>query len=519
MAPARVTLPQLGFNLTTWPICTVPILIVTDSPAGGYGDELEFHLGHLLKILADTPLPHISFRVTTAHREDVAGADITRFRFDAHDLSQFSQIWLFGIEREFHPLEPAELRALATFMNNGGGLFATGDHENMGKGLSGAIPRVRSMRRWFYPDAGPNSEPVAPSQTGPDRHDTITDADPRTPEREGTQEDKVPQTIRPRWYQRRIGIGLFHRVEAFPHPVLCGPAGPIVFLPDHMHEGQCEVPGDLTRTYTFESLTGDEYPSVDGWREAPEVIAWATSKETSTVEFGVLAAYDGHRVDVGRVLVDSTWHHWFNVNLKGFLAATDPQSPDYDPAVVPQFEAIKAYYRNVPLFLASKGLQACFRLCAWLLLTRYTDILITRRPLREKESLDRRLIYYWQLGDFARTGLRRLGGSCTSIRWIASLIDWAAMQVDPWTPANDAAPPPWLDLREMETVALGGAVHALCEAVPLSGPLPDLSPDAAVSLHATARRGAALAGHDFAVYYENTADPIAQLRRLADAAR
>ena len=36
--------------------------------------------------------------------------------------------------------------------------------------------------------------------------------------------------------------------------------------------------------------------------------------------FGVgQATYDGHRADVGRVVCDSTWHHFVNVNLTGIF--------------------------------------------------------------------------------------------------------------------------------------------------------------------------------------------------------
>jgi hypothetical protein len=32
----------------------------------------------------------------------------------------------------------------------------------------------------------------------------------------------------------------------------------------------------------------------------------------------VAAAYDGHRVDLGRSVTDPTWHHFFNINLWGY---------------------------------------------------------------------------------------------------------------------------------------------------------------------------------------------------------
>ena len=33
--------------------------------------------------------------------------------------------------------------------------------------------------------------------------------------------------------------------------------------------------------------------------------------------FGVIGAYDGHQGGVGRIAVDSTWHHFININIDG----------------------------------------------------------------------------------------------------------------------------------------------------------------------------------------------------------
>ena len=61
-----------------------------------------------------------------------------------------------------------------------------------------------------------------------------------------------------------------------------------------------------------------------------------------TKRFGLVGAYDGDSVGIGRVVVDSTWHHWFSYNLHGFQAA--------NPAM---YELMQAYYRNVGLWLAT----------------------------------------------------------------------------------------------------------------------------------------------------------------------
>jgi len=55
--------------------------------------------------------------------------------------------------------------------------------------------------------------------------------------------------------------------------LLCGPHGVINVLDDHMHEGECIVPTDLTKSTTFDGYTSPEYPTVDGERPEPDVVA------------------------------------------------------------------------------------------------------------------------------------------------------------------------------------------------------------------------------------------------------
>lgn len=509
--------PDIFFDLVWWLRCRVKILIVTDSFSGGFGLSAGFHLGQILQILTDDPWSHVAFQVTKAHRQVDATADLNNFRFDAQDLTQFSQIWLFGITTAEDALSPTELKALTQFMDQGGGVFATGDHQDLGRPLCGEVPRVRSMRRWYWPNPGPNGEPVAPAQVGPESHDTVVDTAPATPGLQGDQSDKVPQPIRPRLYTRKVGAGIVHIVHTFPHPVLCGPDGVIQYLPDHMHEGLCEVPSDLTKSYTFDGFTSAEYPEVGGTRDEPQVIAWARSRNTDNEEFGVLAAYDGHRAGVGRVVVDATWHHWFNINLVGFVNATNPAHPAFDPAVIPKWEAIKAYFRNVGVWLARPELQDCLRTGSWLSVTRYYDILITYR--RDIALVPNRLVYYWQLGKFAKDALGRFASQCQSTRWVIDIIDWVDFRLDPWPriprpPFPD--PPPWLDLEEFETVALGGAVHALLDAFGAEREPPEAIVDRqGKEIHAIARTGARAAVVEWAEHYSKAAEDIRRITKLA----
>ncbi|HUG85018.1 MAG TPA: hypothetical protein VMM13_10655 [Euzebya sp.] len=452
------------FDWRWWLRCRVKILVVTDT--GGSFDTLSgFGLGRALDEIRADQWPHVVFEFTTAHRRNTS-ADITNFTFDAHDLSQYHQIWLFGVERSGTPLPQSEMRALAEFMDGGGGVFATGDHEDLGVDLCGQVPRVGSMRRWYHPIPGPNGEPVAPDQTGAGRLDTVVD--PPGPST-GSQTDTIPQVIRPRWYTSPHPLVIFGHAK-YPHPVLCGPEGVITHLPDHMHEGVIEVPADLTRQVTFDGYTTDEYPVANGVRPAPEVIAWATNHVTGE-EFGVLGAYDGHRAGVGRVFVDATWHHWFNINMDPYRDGSDPGHATYDPSVVDKWEEIKAYLRNVASWLSPAGLQSCLRNNGWLFVIGNYEVLMSVKDLRKVTS---RVEYFWQLGTFARDALGRLASRCQTVEWTWPWFAEQHMFIPPWVPVEEGTripSLPMLDPDDLAAVALGGAVHAL--ATELAGADPD----------------------------------------------
>src|SRR5690606_9227546 len=109
-------------------------------------NENYFGMAHLLGVLEGMG------RVVKAHRQtDPLGAPnvIENFNYAAHDLSQYDQIWLMGYGSGV--LRTDQQAAIARFMNAGGGVFATGEHASPGSMLAGALPRVRSLRRWAPP--------------------------------------------------------------------------------------------------------------------------------------------------------------------------------------------------------------------------------------------------------------------------------------------------------------------------------------------------------------------------------
>ena len=373
----------------------------------------RFQLGEFIKVLKETEWDGFDLEITRVHRtmphpasaeerlKKSRNADVVGFRFDREfrvkgetmQLADYDLVLFFAIspdlsEDENHEALRKEAEAVSLYMENGGGFFATGDHENYGEALCQFLPRVRSMRRWYYCDKGPNGEPVAPSAVGPDRNDTTR------PGRDGVfmfenQSDDIPQIIEPTWYLSGHDCNYPCGSDGkYPHPLLCSPDGPVVYLPDHMHEGVCEVPDNLAgRTFRIGDRTFPEYPLCPATGEplAPEVVATGkvlgghptpafnsvvhSPSEIPTEDrtFGVIGAWDGHRVGKGRVVVDSTFHHYVNINLTGdfFLSQVDGVSPDYQRFFgfyvpnplsgrrVPSSEylLIQWYYRNIIYWL------------------------------------------------------------------------------------------------------------------------------------------------------------------------
>ena len=419
----EMLLPERG-SLSIFPPCEIRILMVTDG--GGSFGSADFGLGELIDVLTTSTGPHERFVITRAHRLSGDQADIEHFRFHEHDLGAYDEIWLFGVNRNTNgALSAAELKDLATFMDGGGGVFATGDHEDLGLAMCGRVPRVRNMRKWYWPDAGPNGEPVAPVVDGAARHDTLV--------RRGdddlffeNQSDDIPQTIQPKMYSRRVGMTVLN----YPHPVLCGPNGPITVMPDHPHEGECYEPNDLDRTFEFEGAEFVEYPSVaDQPRPKPEVIAFSThgTRRNSDVKgalssktFGGIGVYDGHQANVGRVLVDATWHHFFNINLVGAIGAAPPFDKGFASSKVGRsaYEEIKAYFRNIATYLAPEPCHSRMRFLVgfW---ARWHNLIDPELRLvgRDNITSQARVSEFWRIGQIARGLYGRFASRDQTLSW------------------------------------------------------------------------------------------------------
>jgi hypothetical protein len=459
------------------PKTIIKILIVTEEE-GSFDPTHRFGLSELVNTLKSAVYDFVEFNVTTAHRSwksensYASLADIEHFRFDENfSIYQYHQVWLFGFSNYYNvdvdpfilsnppgqvfPLTDEEVVNICKFMDAGGGVFATGDHENLGINLCGRIPRVRSMRRWEfdytkvaasyddYDEAGTDAPPVF----GRYAHDTLVPGHNSLYDFDD-QSDDVPQEIQPKLYYS----GSYFLLKIIPHPLLCSPKGIIDVLPDHMHEGQCQEPEDLSAQIVLPNYNKPEYPSLNGYQESPEVIARGTvegghavplpygsninnlpnyknaQQPTEDDSFGNICVYDGHNVNVGRIVVDSTFHHFVNINLIGIKDASYAPSDDskkigfnYSVQGMEYYEKIKAYYCNIALYLMTADIvSTSFHKLIWK--ARFDSQLKMLTPAKDKLSI-RNYSHWMFYGKSVYETLQRQLNSCMVFKLTGQEID------------------------------------------------------------------------------------------------
>ena len=227
----------------------INVLVVIDGAFVFSGDPGDFCFTALVAALNGA-----GFNVTKANREADGTADMENFVFSLPDLLQYDVIWMLGDggnndlsngaffpEGTKGPISATELNAIAGFMEQGGGVFAVGDHCSLGSDMCGQIPRVRAMRAWYgHGDPGKTGAlAVMPdnflafanradtTRKNPSGSYPTTDSvgDPAvTPYAYfENQSDALPQTITP--------------TTSPAHPILRNNGHDITVYPDHMHEG------------------------------------------------------------------------------------------------------------------------------------------------------------------------------------------------------------------------------------------------------------------------------------------
>ncbi len=370
--------------------CTPKILVVTDGLNFSAADD--FGLTRFVATLRGTPIHGMNPIVQTARYNPGAAVaasldgtgHISNFQFTDAGLgltkARYDVVFLMAYNREGAPGladEPGAQAAITTFMQQGGGLFATGDHEDLGAAMCMQIPRVQAMRRWAAADTPQGGDSTRLSTNLAGANDVYEFDD---------QADALPQRLYVNFRTQAGGTGA-------AHPLLQTVGGPasraIEVFPDHPHEGECLVPSALN-TKLPDGVT-DEWPApaAGGARVQAEAVALTMSHGDSFPGKEALAprafipicAYDGQLANVGRVVTDATWHHFVNINFLG-LAGRD-------------LADIQQYQTNLAHWLMPKHVRRCLR---WPVLLRE----LLRFPLYEE-------IRPWPLPKFSGRALRELG--------------------------------------------------------------------------------------------------------------
>ena len=348
----------------------IKILLYADDPNGIRPGNDTSDLGTMIEHLCAHQPAFARFEVTWVSRNSKTSDN----KLNRKMLKLYDEIWFFGIHQLNNEpdapeseLTEREVRALTDWMKidemkelKGGGVLMTGDHaeprpkgtpgknplcpdssnENLlglGRALGRCVPRAGLLRRW---EGSPTSSPPK------DRFNTQTPVTGHDPGGGELQTDRFPMLL------------LLSRFDAAGNPSSTGTAHPLFFypqgsfiqvFPDHVHEGAVVIP---------ESFNEKVWPKGKFVWPKPQVVARGLDHQNATVG-NILAAYDGDPASVGRIVADSTWHHYMNENLQNFRPGTPVGS---------YADQIGQFYGNLALWLApfDKRRQMAHVMFAWL---------------------------------------------------------------------------------------------------------------------------------------------------------
>lgn len=316
---------------------------ITDAPDPGLK---TWGLSELKKLIEykTTGLAQFEFDLVLRHRP--------LKQLDPKFLCKYDEVWIFGaLPWEGLPFElfDTEVQALKEWMDQGGGLFITGDHSipkdgceedhkkflNLGGSLGRRIKRAKELRVWQGPPT------VCTDDNANTQDGNVNDLDDPDLDKDDIAQTLVDFPDPP----HRL---FWRKVEAN------GKVIPVCKFPDHGHEGALACP----------DLKGPDWPA-----GSPEPVVAAKGRDKrpdKPFTYPLVLAYDGDHVNVGRIVADSSFHHYFNVNL-GSLAR---RLPNGYPAPDSDLDQIAQFFGNLALWLAPRRIRDTMK---WELLRRIAD--------------------------------------------------------------------------------------------------------------------------------------------------
>lgn len=348
---------------------TIRILLYTDDPriTTSKSKRRFFGLGSMIERMLDHAPVFADLKPTLVSRNPDRNSH-AKFRIN-EVLAQaqakgepFDEIWFFGLHQTNletfslgtflggpkSELFEDEVEALSDWMkikadgSGGGGVLITGDHSEkvlatmgpasfercsgtpstteslgLGRAIGRCVPRAGQMRGWEGP---PGSRA--------DRFSTIADS--------GFEADGIPQRL----FLEPVNASGDPDPDGQPHPLFMYKSGQFIrVFPDHVHEGAVVLP------------TEEQFQDHDLWpigqngeQTRPQVVAVGTNSMTHG-PLNIIATYNGDLCERGRIVADSTWHHYFNLNL---AALPHPSAIGTDSDKIGQF------YANLAIWLAPR---------------------------------------------------------------------------------------------------------------------------------------------------------------------
>lgn len=367
---------------------TLKIIVYTDcqsifnenpiSPRGSLSDFKAF-TRYKIEDLVDVKFCFVNRHSTNPQtgKEIHAGQKVT-----CDLLKDTDEFWVFGrrkINNDTQPeneLDKPELDALDAWMTTKkGGVFVTGDHSepdetlhgppsckadhktflSLGRALGSRIPRAHQLRDWEGPPTNCNEAGIPLPDR--DNFNTQEGAEPDKLDDPLLESDKTPQNI-----CLTLKDSQPHRLFWYFDPD--GTFRPIDKLPDHPHEGYTLAPDKLDGEWPPKSLP-------------PEIVAHGRDKRFPNENRvgGLVTAFDGDSAGIGRIVVDSSFHHYLNYNLMGI--------PDRDvhsklPLPKTELDQIAQFFGNLALWLAPKHIRDKIKIDLLLSLARDPSVLETR---------------------------------------------------------------------------------------------------------------------------------------------
>ncbi len=251
----------------------------------------------------------LAFNVTARNRESQRADDPVLSSLPGLG---FDQLWLFAVDTG-DGLTPSDCEAITEFRRQGGGLFVTRDHMDLGSSICtlGGIGAAHHF----------HTKNLDPRESNRARDDTFN-LDISWPNyHSGANGD----------YQEVQAVGPVHPAIADPS----SPTGALRYLPSHPHEGSVSAPeGDASARVILEGLS-----------------------KTSGAAFNIAVAFERSK-EGGRAIAHSTFHHFADFNWDpangspSFVTEVSGDGIVRNPAAL---ESTHRYVSNVGFWLGSRG--------------------------------------------------------------------------------------------------------------------------------------------------------------------